>query len=320
MLPHTDMRFALIAWLPAWLRPYALLSRWDRPVGVWLLLLPCWWGLALAPLPLSPSLLALFAVGAVVMRGAGCTLNDVLDHRLDAQVARTRGRPLPSGAVTRWQAMLWLGLQLLAGAFILFSLSPLAIRLGIGALLLVGLYPLLKRVTWWPQLWLGLTFNWGILLATAAVAPQIAHNVLLHCCTSCSCLVPPPIPLAVWLLYGAAICWTLVYDTIYAHQDCADDALVGIKSTARLFGRHSKKIVCGIAGLMVALFAAVGWVGHEGLGHLSLGYWAGLSLAALHTGWQLAVWQPDNPASCLSVFRAHRDFGLLIFLALLLGR
>lgn len=290
----TDIRFDLVRRLPSPLRPYALLARWDRPIGTWLLLLPCWWSICLAPGIPSLWLLFLFAVGAVVMRGAGCTLNDILDRDLDAQVERTRSRPLPSGAVTLRQAIIWLVLQLGIGLIILLQLSPVAIGFGIASLLLVGTYPLMKRLTWWPQFFLGLTFNWGIPLGAAATGT-------LSSATFC--------------LYAAAIAWTLVYDTIYAHQDKEDDARVGVKSTARLFGAQSRRALTGFAVLLGAGLLLTGW-----LAGLGWGYYLGLGAAALHMIWQLTSWQPDVPEDCLRKFRSNRDFGFLVLAAILLGK
>jgi 4-hydroxybenzoate polyprenyltransferase len=292
---HTDIRPDIVSRLPVWCRPYALLSRWDRPIGTWLLLLPCWWALCLAPGIPSLWLVGLFGIGSVIMRGAGCTLNDILDRNLDAKVERTRGRPLPSGAVTLFEAVLWLALQLLAGLGILLLLPPLAVWLGVASLLLVGTYPLMKRITWWPQLFLGLTFNCGIPLGWAAATGNLAPQVL-------------------WL-YGGAIAWTIVYDTIYAHQDKQDDALVGVKSTARLFGSRSRPILALFAVLAMLLFAGAGWQG--GLGK---GYFWGLGAAALHLAWQLLAWLPDDPADSLQKFRSNRDFGFIILGAILLGK
>lgn len=292
-MSHTDIRFGFIARLPRRFQPYALLSRWDRPVGIWLLLLPCWWVLALSSAPLS--LFVLFAVGAMVMRGAGCTINDMLDRDLDAQVERTRARPLPSGLLSMRQAALWLVLQLAIGALILFTLAPLAIALGFASLILVGCYPLMKRITWWPQLMLGLTFNWGIPLGAAAATNRIDP--------------------AIWWLYGAAILWTLIYDTIYAHQDKADDALIGIKSTARLFGTRSRLILTGFAVTSGGAFIASGW-----LAGLGTSYYVGLLMAFAHLGWQLIRWRPDDQSDCLKTFRSNRDFGLIILAAIICGK
>jgi len=294
-MSHTDIRRGIIRKLPQAIQPYALLARWDRPIGTWLLLLPCWWSLCLAvPVP-SPSLMLLFALGALVMRGAGCTINDILDRDLDAQVERTRDRPLPSGAVSLWQAWLFLILQLLIGLVVLLTLPPLAIGLGVGSLLLVGSYPLMKRVTWWPQLVLGLTFNWGALMGWAAATGRLE-------------------PAAFWL-YAAAIAWTIFYDTIYAHQDKQDDALIGVKSTARLFGSRSRPILAGFAILALLGFVLVGWAAA-----LGWGYYMGLVVAALHLTWQLLTWRMDDPADCLQKFRSNRNFGLIILVAILLGK
>lgn len=292
-MSHTDIRLGLITRLPRRFQPYALLSRWDRPIGTWLLLLPCWWVLALTAAPLS--LFVLFAVGAVVMRGAGCTINDILDRDLDAQVERTRARPLPSGTVTLKQAMIWLALQLSVGAAILFIMSPLAITLGLASLILVGIYPLMKRITWWPQLMLGLTFNWGIPLGAAAATNRIDP--------------------AIWWLYGAAILWTLIYDTIYAHQDKADDALIGVKSTARLFGTLSRLILFGFAMTSASAFFISGW-----LAGLGIFYFIGLFVACAHLGWQLINWRPDDQSDCLKTFRSNRDFGLITLAAIICGK
>jgi 4-hydroxybenzoate polyprenyltransferase len=202
---------------PVWLRPYLKLARLDRPIGTWLLLFPCWWGLALASKGWpDPELLIAFALGSVVMRGAGCTYNDMVDREFDARVERTRRRPLPSGAISLRAAAVFLALQLLAGLAILFTFNTITIALGIASLALVFTYPFMKRVTWWPQAFLGLTFNWGVLMGWSAVTGDISLPALL--------------------LYTGAIAWTIGYDTIYAHQDKEDDALIGLRSTALLFG------------------------------------------------------------------------------------
>lgn len=293
-MAFTDIRFDLVSRIPAEFQPYALLSRWDRPIGTWLLLLPGWWAISLAPGMPSLWLLFLLAVGAVIMRGAGCTLNDILDRDLDAQVERTRSRPLPSGAVTLRQAIIWLALQLGIGLVILLQLSPVAIGFGIASLLLVGTYPLMKRITWWPQFFLGLTFNWGIPLGAAATGT-------LSAATLC--------------LYAAAVAWTLVYDTIYAHQDKQDDARIGVKSTARLFGAQSRRALTGFALLLGVGLLLTGW-----LSALDWGFYLGVGAAALQMIWQLVTWQPDVPEDCLRKFRSNRDFGLLVLAAILLGK
>src|SRR5262249_60047313 len=207
-------------WLPRWSEPYARLARWDRPIGTWLLLFPGWWGIALAD-PVWPDLLLLlFAIGAVAMRGAGCTLNDIADREYDGKVARTRLRPLPSGRVTVPRAIVFMVAQFAVGAAILFSLKPLCWWLGLGVLVLIGTYPFMKRITYWPQLFLGLNFNWGALLGWAAVTGSLAW---------------PPV-----LLYLGGIFWTLGYDTIYAHQDKEDDARIGVKSSALSLGERTR--------------------------------------------------------------------------------
>lgn len=293
-MAFTDIRFDLVNRLPPGQRPYALLSRWDRPIGTWLLLLPGWWAISLAPGVPSLWLLFLFATGAIVMRGAGCTLNDILDRDLDAQVERTRRRPLPSGAVTLRQAIIWLVVQLGIGLIILLQLSPLAIAFGVASLLLVGTYPLMKRITWWPQFFLGLTFNWGIPLGAAATGTLSWASLSLYC---------------------AAIAWTMVYDTIYAHQDKEDDARIGVKSTARLFGARSRSVLIAFAVLAGAGLLLTGWCNA-----LGWGFYLGLGAAALQMTWQLATWQPDMPEDCLRKFRSNRDFGFLVLAAILLGK
>src|SRR6478736_4864241 len=218
---------------PHWLQPWARLARLDRPIGTWLLFWPCVFGLLLGAAADERRFLewrdlyyvALFAVGALVMRGAGCTFNDIIDRDIDAQVARTRGRPIPSGAITVWQAVAFLIVQCLLGLAVLLQFNWFAVALGAASLLLVAAYPFMKRITWWPQAWLGLTFNWGALLGFAAQTGRI--------------------DLADGMLYAGLIFWTLGYDTIYAHQDKDDDELIGVKSTARLFGRDSRKWIQG---------------------------------------------------------------------------
>ena len=281
--------------LPAAARPYARLARLDRPIGTWLLLFPCWWSIAFAsPDPLSREslfLFALFGVGATVMRGAGCTFNDICDRDFDAQVARTRDRPLPSGQVTVPGALVFLAALLVAGLAILLALNPFAIAVGAASLVLVFTYPLSKRVTYWPQFVLGLAFNWGALLGWAAVKGELG---------------PAPA-----LLYLGGIFWTLGYDTIYAHQDRRDDPAAGVKSTARRLGLGSKPWLYAFYLAAVALLAATGYV--VGLGWI---FYAGLALAALQFAWQVADVDLDAPKDCLAKFRSNRLAGWIILAAI----
>jgi 4-hydroxybenzoate polyprenyltransferase len=290
---------------PAWSRPYLRLSRADRPIGTWLLLLPCFWGVGLAAAAGSPRawdlwIVAGCALGAFLMRGAGCTWNDITDREFDAAVARTRSRPIPSGQVTVRQAYLWMLVQALLAALILFTYNRATIGLGIASLGLVAIYPFAKRFTWWPQVFLGLAFNWGALLAWAAHTGSLG--------------------LAALLLYAAGIAWTLFYDTIYAHQDKEDDALIGVKSTARLFGARTKPWLRAFLALSVSLFALAALVALVPAGasvpRLML-VLAGVWGFGWHLAWQLARLDIDDPANCLRLFRANRDAGLIpvLFLA-----
>jgi 4-hydroxybenzoate polyprenyltransferase len=288
---------------PAATRPYLRLSRADRPIGTWLLLIPCWWGLLLAaaadPGGLRPedAWIALgCALGAVLMRGAGCTWNDLTDRDFDARVARTRSRPLPSGQVTPRQAAAWMAAQALLAFAILLSFPAPAIGLGVASLGLVAVYPFAKRFTWWPQVFLGLAFNWGALLAWAAHAGGLAVPALV--------------------LYAAGIAWTLFYDTIYAHQDREDDALIGVRSTARLFGSATKPWLAGFLAAAVGLAALAAVVaGVSGVGLAAA--LAGIAGFGLHLGWQLRRLDIDDGAVCLRLFRSNRDAGLLLAAGLL---
>ena len=289
---------------PALSRPFLRLSRADRPIGTWLLLIPCFWGLALAAMAdgfrrwdiwLALSCTA----GAFLMRGAGCTWNDISDRDIDAKVARTRSRPLPSGQVTVGGAVVWMALQALIAAWILSSYNTTAIWLGVASLALVAIYPFAKRFTWWPQVFLGLAFNWGALLAYAAHSGTITVAALL--------------------LYASGITWTLYYDTIYAHQDREDDALIGVKSTARLFGTNTRPWLWGfiaatvvLMGLAVTL-ALARQTNLMATGLALLGVWA----FGWHMTLQMRRLNVDDPASCLVTFRANRNAGLIpaLFLA-----
>jgi len=285
--------------LPEGWRPYLRLARLDRPIGAWLLLWPCWWGLALEALAHrrvfpNPWLLLLFLAGAFVMRAAGCTYNDILDRDFDAQVARTRERPIASGQIGVGRAVLFLAGLLLGGLLILTAFNALTIWLALAALPLVALYPFAKRFTDWPQFVLGLAFNWGALLGWTAAAGSLA--------------------LAPLLLYGAGIAWTLGYDTIYAHQDKADDARIGVRSSALALGARTGVWLNGfylsaLALLVLAAMAAGGGV----VGMLIT------AAAGAHLAWQLRVLDTNDPASCLRVFRANHGFGALVFAALLLA-
>ena len=284
---------------PPWARPYVQLARFDRPIGGWLLLWPCWWSLALAAgagrggWP-DPGLLLLFGLGAFLMRGAGCTFNDIADRDFDARVERTRNRPLPSGTVSLTGAVLFMAALALASLAILLRFNDFAVLLGLAALPVVAVYPFMKRLTHWPQIVLGLAFNWGALLGWAAVTGGLAAA-----------------PLA---LYAGGIAWTLVYDTIYAHQDKDDDAVIGVRSTALRLGPKSRPWLVAFAGLAVAGTGAAGW-----LVELAWPFYAGLAAAAAHLAWQVSSVHLDDGADCLTKFRSNREFGLIVFVALVAG-
>ena len=282
---------------PAW-RPYVLLMRLDRPIGTWLLLFPCWWSLVLAAPAWHWGLLEyalLFAVGSVVMRGAGCTVNDIADKDFDAQVERTRHRPLACNLISRRQAAVFLAVQLLVGLVVLLQFSPFAVAVGAASLALVFPYPLMKRITHWPQAWLGLTFNWGALLGWAAVRGDLDWPA--------------------FALYGAGLFWTLGYDTIYAHQDKEDDMMVGVKSTALALGANTRRWLWGFYGLTLAGIAAAGYgAGLNGL------FYALLAVAGGQLVWQARQVDIDDPAMCLTVFRSNRWFGWLVLGAIMVGR
>ena len=283
---------------PQVLRPWLKLGRFDRPAGIWLLLLPGWQGLALAGAMDGrfPDLwlMVLFAAGSGLMRAAGCAYNDIVDRDFDAQVARTAARPIPSGQISVKQAWGFVLACLLISFLILISLPPLAIGLGVGSLALVAAYPFMKRITWWPQAWLGLTFNWGALLGFAAATGQLSWPAVL--------------------LYASGVFWTLGYDTIYAVQDLEDDALAGVKSSARRLGKAAPKAVLGFYLIAFALAAACAVVAR--LGPLSL---VPLGLFGVHLVWQARALKLDDPAGALRLFRANRDAGLLLLAALILG-
>lgn len=281
---------------PAPARPYLRLIRVDRPIGTWLLLFPCWWSVALAS-DAAPEfrLIVLFAAGAVIMRGAGCILNDVADRDFDMRVARTRARPIASGEITVFRALLFLAVMLLGGLLVLIQFNAFAIALGIASLPLVALYPYAKRFTHWPQAVLGLTFNWGALLGWAAVRGQLD-------------------PAAV-ALYAGCVLWTLGYDTIYAHQDKEDDALVGIKSTALRLRDSTRVWLFAFYGAAVLLFALAGH-----LAGLAWPFFAALAAAGLHLLGQAARTNLDDPAACLAAFRSNRTVGWIVLIGIVAAR
>jgi 4-hydroxybenzoate polyprenyltransferase len=282
---------------PLWSRPYLRLSRLDRPIGSWLLLMPCWWSAALAAgvardLERLPLILVLFLVGAFAMRGAGCTWNDITDRDLDAQVERTRSRPIPAGQVSVPQAAAFLLLQALAGLLVLLQFNRFAVGCGIASLIIVAVYPFMKRITYWPQIVLGLAFSWGALMGFAVTFGRIDATALV--------------------LYAGSIAWVIGYDTIYAHQDTEDDALIGIKSTALLFGERTRPALMVFYGLAVVLIgvalalAGAGWMA-----------WIGLAAFAVHLVSQIERLEIGDPKLCLRIFKSNRNAGLLLFAGLL---
>lgn len=283
---------------PEWLKPYGRLARWDRPIPLLLLFWPCGFALALAALA-NPArgfdwwALVLFYIGSVAMRGAGCTFNDIVDTDIDMKVARTRSRPIPSGQVTKRQAALFLVLQSLVGLVVLLQFNGTTVLLGVSSLVLVAIYPFMKRVTWWPQLFLGLAFNWGALVGWTSQTGSLAL---------------PPL-----LLYVGGILWTIGYDTIYALQDIEDDALVGVKSTARLFGRRARTLVALFYAAAVVLWVAAALLVGAGWPFL-----LGMLVVIGILGWQIRTLEPRNPANALVRFRANHWVGLAFTLALLL--
>jgi 4-hydroxybenzoate polyprenyltransferase len=280
---------------PAWTRPYLRLARLDRPIGSWLLLIPCWWSVALAAVHAGTRVdlwhVVLFFIGAFAMRGAGCTWNDIVDRDLDARVERTRSRPIPSGQVTVTAAAAFLVLQALVGLAVLLQFNRFTVHVGLASLAVVALYPFMKRFIHWPQIVLGLAFSWGALMGWPATFARLDLPALL--------------------LYAGAICWVIGYDTIYAHQDREDDALIGIKSTALLFGERTKPMLAVFYALAVALLAAAGW--SAGAGVVSL---LGLIAFAAHLAWQVHRLDINDPVNCLLVFKSNRDAGLILFAAL----
>jgi 4-hydroxybenzoate polyprenyltransferase len=288
--------------MPARVQPYLRLMRLDRPIGTWLLFWPCVFGLLLGAAAEERRFLEwrdfyyviLFGVGALVMRGAGCTFNDIIDRDIDAQVARTRGRPIPSGAVTTKQAALFLAVLCLVGLGILIQLNWFSVALGASSLLLVAAYPFMKRITWWPQAWLGLTFNWGALLGFAAQTGRLDVGDAM--------------------LYAGLIFWTLGYDTIYAHQDKDDDELIGVKSTARLLASDTKTWVLRFYAIAFTLILAAGFTEHTGWPFAFV-----MLAAGAHMLWQVKSLDIDSAENCLAIFRSNRETGALVALAFALA-
>ncbi len=285
---------------PEFAAPYLKLARADRPIGVWLLLWPCWWSLAFAGPQWGGSFLSLivlyllFAVGAYVMRGAGCTYNDIVDRDFDGKVDRTAKRPIPSGQVSVLRAWIFLGALCFIGLMVLIQMNVFTIGLGVASLGLIALYPFMKRWTWWPQAFLGLTFNWGALMGWAAIAGEMSAAPLF--------------------LYAGAILWTLGYDTIYAHQDKEDDALIGVKSSARKLGAKTLPFLSAVYSLALILFALAGVF--AGLHWI---YYTFLLFFAAHLAWQIRSLDIDDPEKCLHVFKSNRDAGAIFFFACFLG-
>jgi 4-hydroxybenzoate polyprenyltransferase len=283
---------------PAPLRPWLKLARLDRPIGIWLLMLPGWQAIALAAAMRGawpdPLLLAKFLVGAALMRSAGCAFNDIVDRDIDAKVARTADRPVASGQISVAQAAAFLVVCSLVSLAILITLGPLAIALGVASLALVAAYPFMKRITWWPQAWLGLTFNWGALLGYAAATGTLAAPAVL--------------------LYAGGVFWTLGYDTIYAVQDLEDDALVGVKSSARRLGAAAPQAVSAFYILAAGLALSSADVG--GLGPV---FPFVLAIYAAHLLWQARRLRMDDPLGALALFKSNRNAGAVLFLALMAG-
>jgi 4-hydroxybenzoate polyprenyltransferase len=282
---------------PARTRPYLRLARLDRPIGSWLLLLPCWWSLGLAAVragePINLWHVLLFFIGAFAMRGAGCTWNDIVDRDLDGRVERTRSRPIPSGQVGLRGAATFLLVQALIGLAVLLQFNRFTVFVGLASLVVVAIYPFMKRITYWPQIVLGLAFSWGALMGWPARFGQLDAPALL--------------------LYAGAISWVIGYDTIYAHQDREDDAFIGIKSTALLFGARTRLMLTVFFALAVVLIGAAGWSAGAGVV-----FGLGLVAFASHIAWQITRLDIDDPALCLALFRSNRDAGLILFAALVL--
>ncbi len=280
---------------PAWARPYLRLARLDRPIGSWLLLIPCWWSTGLAAVHAHATVnlwhVLLFFIGAFAMRGAGCTWNDILDRDLDALVERTQSRPIPSGQVTVKAAAAFLVAQALIGLAVLMAFNPFTRYVGLASLPIVAIYPAMKRITYWPQIVLGLAFSWGALMGWPGIFGRLDAPA--------------------FLLYAGAICWVIGYDTIYAHQDREDDALIGVHSTALLFREHTKPMLVLFYGLAGALIALAGSTAGGGAV-----FFAGVIAFGAHLAWQIRSLRIEDAGNCLFVFKSNRDAGLILFAAL----
>lgn len=282
---------------PTFTRPYLRLARLDRPIGSWLLLMPCWWSVGLTGMRLNhfPSLwhIVLFFIGAFAMRGAGCTWNDLVDRDLDALVERTRSRPIPSKQVTVAQATVFMLAQALVGLLVLIQFNRFTVFAGIASLGVVAIYPFLKRFTYWPQIGLGLAFSWGALMGWPAAFGELGWPAIV--------------------LYAGAISWVIGYDTIYAHQDRDDDSLIGIKSTALLFGERTPAMLTRFYAAAVVLIGIAGFMAGGGFV-----FFLGLIAFAAHLAWQVLRIDINDPAHCLMLFKSNRDAGLILFGAMLL--
>jgi 4-hydroxybenzoate polyprenyltransferase len=278
-------------------RPYLRLARLDRPIGSWLLLMPCWWSLGLAAMHAQtfPNIwhVVLFFIGAFAMRGAGCTWNDLVDRNLDGLVERTRSRPIPSGQVTVAQATAFMVMQALIGLAVLLQFNRFTVMCGIASLIVVVIYPFMKRITYWPQVTLGLAFSWGALMGWPATFARLDWPAII--------------------LYAGSISWVIGYDTIYAHQDREDDALIGIKSTAILFGKDTQQMMVVFYALAVVLIGIAGAMAGGGLI-----FALALAAFAVHLAWQIKRLDIDDPALCLKLFKSNRDAGLILFAGMVL--
>ncbi|HTM75631.1 MAG TPA: 4-hydroxybenzoate octaprenyltransferase [Pseudolabrys sp.] len=281
---------------PSFARPYLRLARLDRPIGSWLLLMPCWWSVGLAGMHNDrfPNLwhIVLFFVGAFAMRGAGCTWNDLVDRDLDGRVERTRSRPIPSGQVTVMQATMFMVAQALIGFLVLIQFNRFTVATGIASLLVVVIYPFMKRITYWPQIFLGLAFSWGALMGWPAAFGRLDWPAIV--------------------LYIGSILWVIGYDTIYAHQDRDDDLLIGIKSTALLFGERTPTMLATFYAGAIVFIAAAGFMAGGGII-----FTIGIVAFSAHLAWQVSRLDIDDPAHCLVLFKSNRDAGLILFAAML---